>query len=65
MAIESTSSIILVCCTETGELVATGFWADTLDELEPDNVLIDCPACGRDHAWSPSDAVLGWGGNHA
>jgi hypothetical protein len=61
VTIDSTANIVLVACTATGELVPTGFWADTLDELEPENELIDCPACGSDHAWSRSDAVLGWG----
>ncbi|HEX7224969.1 MAG TPA: hypothetical protein VF367_05265 [Candidatus Limnocylindria bacterium] len=64
MAIKSTGSIVLVSCPKTGELVPSGFWADTLDELEAENELLDCPACGSDHRWTPPEAILGWAGNY-
>jgi hypothetical protein len=50
--------IVLTVCPETAELVPTGFVALTLDELEPVNSLVNCPACGDDHEWVPLDAVL-------
>ena len=65
MTIESTSHIVLVACPLTGEPVPTGYWADSLEELEPLNQLIDCPACGDDHDWSPAQAELGWGGGRS
>jgi hypothetical protein len=49
---------VLVCCPQRDQLVPTGFVAQSLDDLEPRNLLIDCPACGQDHEWSALDAVL-------
>jgi hypothetical protein len=49
---------VLIACPETNELVPTGFEADDVDELEPINAVIDCPACGQDHEWTPNEAVL-------
>ena len=49
---------VLIACPHTLELVVTGFEADDLDELEPNNRLIDRPSCGQDHEWTPGDAVL-------
>ena len=45
---------VLIECPLTHEHVSTGFEAVDLDELEPANTLIDCPACGNDHAWTPT-----------
>ena len=56
-----TASIVLLRCPVTRELVPTGFWADSVDELEPDNELIDCPSCGNDHPWTPSSAIFSAG----
>jgi hypothetical protein len=50
--------VVLTTCPHTDDLVPTGFVASSLDELEPLNHLIDCPACGDDHEWTPTDAVL-------
>ena len=61
MTIERMARIVLVGCPLTGEMVPTGYWADSLEELEPFNQLIECPACGDDHDWSPMQAELGWG----
>ena len=30
----------------------------SLDDLQPTNLLLDCPDCGRDHEWTPIEAVL-------
>jgi hypothetical protein len=49
---------VLIECPLTHQLVPTGFEAVDLDELEPSNLLIDCPGCGQDHMWMPSEAVL-------
>lgn len=49
---------VLIACPITEDLVPTGCQAQGLDELEPDNLLIACPVCGRDHEWTPEDAVL-------
>lgn len=49
---------VLIECPQTRGLVPTGFTADHLDELEAENMLFDCPACGGDHPWTPADAVI-------
>ncbi len=49
---------VLIACTQTLDLVATGFEADSLDELEDENMLFACPSCDADHPWTPMDAVL-------
>jgi len=49
---------VLIACPETLDLVPTGFDAETLDDLEDDNTLFYCPACGADHAWTRLEAVL-------
>ena len=49
---------VLIACPDTGGLVPTGADVLGLDDLEADNRLVGCPACGYDHEWSPSDAVL-------
>jgi hypothetical protein len=40
---------VLIACTQTLDLVVTGFEADTLDELEDENKLYGCPSCDGDH----------------
>jgi len=49
---------VLIQCPFTEELVPTGAQAESLEALEADNLLIACPECGRDHEWTPADAVL-------
>jgi len=49
---------VLISCPTTGGLVPVGVQATELEELEPDNVIADCPECGSEHHWEPIDAVL-------
>ncbi|MDQ3524738.1 MAG: hypothetical protein M3451_06760 [Chloroflexota bacterium] len=49
---------VLIACLETMDLVPTGVEADDRDELEPRNVVIDCPSCSQDHDWTPDHAVI-------
>jgi hypothetical protein len=56
---------VLIVCPVGDELVPTRVNAQKLDDLDGDNLLINCPECGRDHRWTPLEAVLsvavGWG----
>lgn len=49
---------VLIACPQTFDLVPTGFEADSVDELEAENMLFDCPSCHGDHPWTPAEAVL-------
>jgi hypothetical protein len=49
---------VLISCPRTGALVPTGANVEEIEELEPTNLLIDCPDCGADHEWTPVEAVL-------
>jgi hypothetical protein len=49
---------ILTECPESGGLVPTSVDAENLDDLPLDNVLVACPDCGSDHAWTPAEAVM-------
>ena len=49
---------VLISCPATDALVPTGMNVSNLDDLEPTNLLLDCPDCGRDHEWTPIEAVL-------
>lgn len=49
---------VLISCPATDALVPTGMHASSLDELATTNLLLDCPDCGRDHEWTPIEAVL-------
>ena len=49
---------VLISCPATNALVPTGMNVPSLEDLEPVNLLIDCPDCGRDHEWTPNEAVL-------
>ena len=49
---------VLISCPTTGGLVPVGVQASELDELQPANVMVECPECGREHLWEPIDAVL-------
>jgi len=52
---------VMIRCPETGEPVYAGLSMD-IGSFEsgfmPSNVLVNCPACGRDHVWSKEDAFL-------
>jgi hypothetical protein len=52
---------IMIRCPETDQLVSVGIDTDkdsfaSLPEVEASPV--QCPACGQQHAWSKSDAIL-------
>ena len=52
---------IMIRCPATDQLVSVGIDTDkdsfaSLPEVEA--APIRCPACGQEHAWSKSDAVL-------
>ena len=53
---------IMIKCPKTKKLVPTGFAMDKASFDNPTNVLtnntVSCPACGQNHTWSKSDAVL-------
>ncbi|MGI8657465.1 MAG: hypothetical protein ACR2K4_01680 [Candidatus Limnocylindria bacterium] len=49
---------VLITCPITDDLIPTGLDVNDLDELQADNLLTACPVCGRDHEWTPADAVL-------
>jgi len=51
---------VLIACPTTGDLVPTGMYVQSLEQVneEPDHLLIACPICGRDHEWTPAEAVL-------
>lgn len=50
---------VLVSCPVTGEFVPTGMNVVSLEELDADEYLvIACSQCGRDHVWTPGEAVL-------
>lgn len=49
---------VLISCPTTGGLVPVGVQATELNELAPENIMVDCPACGSEHLWEPIDAVL-------
>lgn len=52
------TAAVLIACPATDALVPTGMNVSSLDNLEPINLLLDCPDCGRDHEWTPMEAVL-------
>jgi len=54
---------VLISCPRTNALVPTGAHVEDIGELQPLNLLIDCPDCGADHEWSPVEAVLSVYGN--
>ena len=52
---------VLISCPATGDLVPTGVQADDAEDFEhlpAQNLLIACPECGQDHAWTIADAVV-------
>ena len=40
---------VLISCPTTGGLVPVGVQASELDELEAENMMVDCPECGSEH----------------
>jgi hypothetical protein len=50
---------VMIRCPVTGNPVPTGMNVTSLDGVTMrDNVLGNCPECGRDHVWSGEDAFL-------
>ena len=49
---------VLIPCPSAEWLVPTGKAVESLDELDESNILRRCVECGRDHEWTPADAVL-------
>ena len=49
---------VLILCPSAEWLVPTGKAVERLAELDESNVLRRCVECGRDHEWTPADAVL-------
>jgi hypothetical protein len=49
---------VLIACPVTGDLMPTGETVPNLEELEGEYLLIACSDCGRDHAWTPAEAVI-------
>jgi hypothetical protein len=49
---------VLIACPVTGDLVPTGETVASLEELEDEYLLIACSDCGRDHEWTPAEAVI-------
>jgi hypothetical protein len=55
---EGFTSPVLIICPKTGQLVPTGIFAETLDDLASRNQMYACPACGADHEWSADEATV-------
>jgi hypothetical protein len=49
---------VLIACPFAEDLVPTRIDAASVDELDEENVLVDCPECGQDHQWTPLQAVI-------
>ena len=52
---------VLTTCPTSGDLIPTGIVVDDADEihaLDEDSLLVACPNCGRDHWWTPQEAVV-------
>lgn len=49
---------VLIVCPITEDIVPTGVDVESIEELTTNHLLIACPQCGRDHDWTPADAVL-------
>jgi hypothetical protein len=49
---------VLISCPYADWFVPTGQTADHLEDLRIGSVLRRCPECGRDHEWSPTDAMI-------
>jgi endogenous inhibitor of DNA gyrase (YacG/DUF329 family) len=54
-------AMVMINCPETGKPVATGISmerASFAPSILNNQVLHNCPVCGRDHFWSKEDAFL-------
>jgi endogenous inhibitor of DNA gyrase (YacG/DUF329 family) len=53
-------AVMMIKCPITGEAVSTGIEieADAFQELPDVSARMNCPACGRQHAWRRIDAWL-------
>ena len=49
---------VLIACPATSDLVPTRLTVPSLEELEGELLLIACSDCGRDHEWTPPEAVF-------
>jgi endogenous inhibitor of DNA gyrase (YacG/DUF329 family) len=54
---------VMIKCPDTGRSVATGIAMDRASFEDPANILENnmlgnCPVCGKDHVWSKMDAFL-------
>lgn len=48
-----------IVCPVKGELIPTGTYAVTIEDLEPSRRVVDpCPACAWAHEWTPDEAIL-------
>lgn len=54
------ASMVVIRCPVTGEEIPTGILMDlhSLQWLPEEEVELNCPACGQQHAWSRSTAYL-------
>ncbi len=50
---------VLTACPVEGDVIPTGLDVSDMADLEPSYLLVLCPACGADHAWTPEAAWLG------
>ena len=55
---ESAVPAVLIGCPYADWFVPTGQTADRLESLQAHNTLRRCPECGRDHDWTPADAMI-------
>ena len=54
--------IIMIACPSTGREVSTGIETLEVDLLPKVTATTVCPACGRLHKWTKSEAWLAAGG---
>ena len=50
---------VLISCPSTGDLVPTGVYAFTIEDLEPSPYVLErCRDCHGPHEWIREDAIL-------
>ena len=49
---------VLIVCPFAEDLVPTRIDAESIDELDEENLLVDCPECGQEHRWTPTQPVM-------
>jgi uncharacterized protein YbaR (Trm112 family) len=59
---EGIMGIVMISCPMTHRAVSTGIEMVAVDQLPAVTATMTCPACGRVHEWSKSDAWLANGG---